>query len=115
MENDGHSMAMFALRSHLVRVLTPGLRHLAARPLHIVTLPPFTAESLKDGTVAGLEKSVGQSVEADEPVINIDTDKVNVVVCSDRPGTIVQFFVKEEDIVRPGDRLFSVALKFPIP
>ena len=43
---------------------------------------PVLGESITEATVAKLLKNKGDSVEADEPVVELETDKVNLEVPS---------------------------------
>lgn len=51
---------------------------------------------------------VGDTVKADDTVLEIETDKVSMPVQSPQDGKIVQFFVKDGDVVKAGQDLFSV-------
>lgn len=42
---------------------------------------PQMAESISEGTLKAWSKQVGDSVEADEEVATIETDKVNLLFC----------------------------------
>lgn len=64
-------------------------------------------ESISDGTLAKLLKNPGDKVEVDEPIAQIETDKVTIDVTSPEAGVIQKFVAKEGDTVEPG---FKVAI-----
>ncbi|KAK6774167.1 hypothetical protein RDI58_029406 [Solanum bulbocastanum] len=83
---------------------------------------PYMGESISDGTLAKLLKNPGDKVEVDEPIAQIETDKVTIDVTSPEAGVIQkveycfntgtlhflpQFVAKEGDTVEPG---FKVAI-----
>ena len=63
-----------------------------------VTLPQM-GESVTEGTVLEWHKQEGDSVEADEPLVEISTDKVDADVPSPATGTVVKIHVAEGDTV----------------
>ena len=58
-------------------------------------------DSITEGTIAAVEKGVGDSVSVDEIVAIIDTDKVSVEVRADAAG-IEEIFVAEDENVEVG-------------
>ncbi|KAL9255104.1 hypothetical protein AKJ16_DCAP00428 [Drosera capensis] len=68
---------------------------------------PFMGESITDGTLATFLKQPGDHVEADEPIAQIETDKVTIDVVSPEAGVIKEFLAKEGDTVEPG---FKIAI-----
>ncbi len=52
-----------------------------------VTLPAL-GESVTEGTVSRWLKAVGDTVEADEPLLEVSTDKVDTEVPSPASGTL---------------------------
>lgn len=63
---------------------------------------PFMGESISDGTLATFLKKPGDRVELDEPIAQIETDKVTIDVASPEAGVIQEFVAKEGDTVEPG-------------
>ncbi|KVI10321.1 2-oxoacid dehydrogenase acyltransferase, catalytic domain-containing protein [Cynara cardunculus var. scolymus] len=49
---------------------------------------PFMGESISDGTLATFLKKVGDRVEVDEPIAQVETDKVTIDVASPEAGII---------------------------
>ncbi|CAN6244455.1 unnamed protein product [Urochloa humidicola] len=75
---------------------------------------PFMGESVTDGTIANFLKKPGDRVEADEPIAQIETDKVTIDVASPEAGVIEKFIVSEGDTVTPGTKV-AVISKSAIP
>jgi 2-oxoglutarate dehydrogenase E2 component (dihydrolipoamide succinyltransferase) len=59
-------------------------------------------ESITEGTVSKWLKSVGQSVERDEPILEISTDKVDAEIPAPAAGMIVSIEVEEGETVEVG-------------
>lgn len=60
---------------------------------------PVFPESVADGTVATWHKQPGESVERDELLVDIETDKVVLEVVAQNPGVIKEIFKFEGDTV----------------
>jgi acetyl-CoA carboxylase biotin carboxyl carrier protein len=54
------------------------------------------------GKVWKLERQVGQLVEVDEPVMIVESMKMEIPVCSEEAGTIAELLVAEGDAVEDG-------------
>ena len=65
-------------------------------------LVPSLGESITEATVSKWLKQVGEHVDADEPLVELETDKVNVEVPSPLAGTLSSISVKEGDSVEVG-------------
>ncbi|WP_304512014.1 biotin/lipoyl-containing protein, partial [Demequina soli] len=66
-----------------------------------VTLPAL-GESVTEGTVTRWLKAVGDSVEADEPLLEVSTDKVDTEVPSPFAGVVTEILVPEDEIAEVG-------------
>ena len=66
-----------------------------------VTLPEL-GESVTEGTVTTWLKNVGDTVEVDEPLLEISTDKVDTEIPSPVAGTILEIKVEEDETVEVG-------------
>jgi len=66
-------------------------------------------ESITEGTVVSFLKGVGDYVEMDEPVVQIETDKVTVDVPSPQSGILTSFLAEEDENVEVGQVLFTLA------
>ena len=69
---------------------------------------PALGESITEATVSKWLKSVGEEVDSDEPIVELETDKVNVEVPSPSSGVLEKISVKEGDTVEVGALLGSV-------
>ena len=69
---------------------------------------PVLGESITEATVAKWLKNVGDTVEADEPVVELETDKVNLEVPSPVSGTVGDIKFKDGDVVEVGEVLGSI-------
>ena len=63
---------------------------------------PQMGESIAEGTVSKWLKSVGDTVERDEPILEISTDKVDAEIPSPQAGTLVEVKVQEGETVEVG-------------
>lgn len=54
------------------------------------------------GKVWKIEASVGSRVDADEPMMIIESMKMEIPVCSEEGGTVVELLVAEGDSVEDG-------------
>ena len=71
-------------------------------------LVPVLGESITEATVAKWLKNVGDTVEADEAVVELETDKVNLEVPSPISGTVGDIKFKDGDVVKVGTVLGSI-------
>ena len=71
-------------------------------------LVPSLGESVTEATVSRWLKQVGEKVDSDEPLVELETDKVNVEVPSPLTGTLSSIKVKEGDTVEVGALLGEV-------
>ena len=69
---------------------------------------PTLGESVTEATVSKWLKSVGENVDSDEPLVELETDKVNVEVPSPLSGVLEKINVKEGQTVEVGALLGSV-------
>ena len=63
---------------------------------------PTLGESVTEATVSKWLKSQGEKVTADEPIVELETDKVNVEVPSPSNGVLEKISVKEGQTVNVG-------------
>ena len=69
-----------------------------------VTLPAL-GESVTEGTITRWLKQVGDSVETDEPLLEVSTDKVDTEIPSPTSGTLLEIKVGEDETVEVGAEL----------
>ncbi len=72
---------------------------------------PALGESVTEATVSKWLKTIGDKVDSDEPVVELETDKVNVEVPSPSDGVLENISVKEGDTVEVGALLGSIGAK----
>ena len=65
-------------------------------------LVPSLGESVTEATVSKWLKQVGEKVDSEEPLVELETDKVNVEVPSPLTGTLSSIKAKEGDTVEIG-------------
>ena len=70
---------------------------------------PTLGESVTEATVSRWLKAVGENVDSDEPLVELETDKVNIEVPSPLSGTLEKIDVKEGQTVEVGTLLGSVS------
>lgn len=70
---------------------------------------PFMGESITDGTLATFLKKPGDKVSVDEPIAQIETDKVTIDVVSPEAGIIEKFVAQEGDTVTPGTKVALIS------
>ena len=63
---------------------------------------PELGESVTEGTITQWLKSVGDTVEVDEPLLEVSTDKVDTEIPSPVAGTIVEILAEEDDTIEVG-------------
>lgn len=64
---------------------------------------PELGESVTEGTITSWLKKVGDTIEADEALLEVSTDKVDTEVPSPVAGTIIEILAEEDDTVDVGD------------
>jgi len=72
-------------------------------------LVPVLGESITEATVAKWLKNQGDSVKADEPIVELETDKVNLEVPSPIDGILSEVNSKDGDVVEVGALLGSIS------
>ncbi|MDC1033283.1 2-oxoglutarate dehydrogenase complex dihydrolipoyllysine-residue succinyltransferase [Candidatus Pelagibacter sp.] len=72
-------------------------------------LVPILGESITEATVSKWLKNEGDTVEADEPIVELETDKVNLEVPSPVNGILSKINTKDGTVVEVGALLGSVS------
>jgi len=70
---------------------------------------PTLGESVTEATVAQILKKEGEAVGADEPIVELETDKVSVEVPAPVAGTVASLAVKEGDTLEVGALIGAIA------
>ena len=76
---------------------------------------PALGESVTEGTVSSWLKAVGDTVEADEPLLEVATDKVDTEVPSPASGVLLEIRVPEDETVEVGTVLAIVGAPSAAP
>ncbi|WP_338071675.1 biotin/lipoyl-containing protein, partial [Actinomyces denticolens] len=63
---------------------------------------PALGESVTEGTVSSWLKAVGDTVTADEPLVEVATDKVDTEVPAPASGVLLEIRVPEDETVEVG-------------
>ncbi|MBV9323308.1 MAG: 2-oxoglutarate dehydrogenase complex dihydrolipoyllysine-residue succinyltransferase [Chloroflexi bacterium] len=69
---------------------------------------PVLGESIVEATLGTWLKREGEAVEAGEPLVQLETEKVNVDVAADQSGVLGSVAAHEGDTVHPGDVLATI-------
>lgn len=70
---------------------------------------PALGESVTEGTVTRWLKQEGETVEVDEPLLEVSTDKVDTEIPSPVAGTLQRIVVAEDETVQVGAELAVIA------
>src|SRR3954466_7270805 len=81
---------------------------MATRTTVQITLPAM-GESVTEGTVLEWRKEVGDHVEADEPIVDVSTDKVDAEVPAPASGTLTAIHVQADETVAGGAVLGEIS------
>ncbi|MBT2455987.1 2-oxo acid dehydrogenase subunit E2 [Streptomyces sp. ISL-86] len=76
---------------------------------------PALGESVTEGTVTRWLKQVGESVEADEPLLEVSTDKVDTEIPAPVSGTLLEILVGEDETTEVGARLAVIGVAGAAP
>ena len=76
---------------------------------------PKMGESIIEATILKWVKNVGDSVEADETILEIATDKVDSEVPSPTAGVITEIMYQEDDVVEVGKVLAMISTDGEMP
>ena len=71
-------------------------------------LVPILGESITEATVLKWLKNQGESIKVDEPIVELETDKVNVEVPSPTSGVLGTIAVNEGETVNVGSLLGTI-------
>ncbi|MFC5724651.1 biotin/lipoyl-containing protein, partial [Streptomyces gamaensis] len=66
---------------------------------------PALGESVTEGTVTRWLKEVGETVEADEPLLEVSTDKVDTEIPAPASGVLLEIVVGEDETAEVGAKL----------
>src|SRR5687767_10443046 len=69
---------------------------------------PAMGDSVSEGTILEWHKQEGETVSADETIVEISTDKVDAEVPSPVSGTVVKIYAGEGDTITVGTLLAEI-------
>ena len=81
---------------------------MATRATTVQISMPQMGESVTEGTVLGWLKQVGDRVEADEPLVEVSTDKVDAEVPAPASGTLIKILAEPDSTVQVGEVLGEI-------
>jgi pyruvate dehydrogenase E2 component (dihydrolipoamide acetyltransferase) len=67
---------------------------------------PDLAEGMVEGEIVGWLVATGDTVTAEQPMVEVMTDKATVVISSPRPGTVLELGFQSGDLAPVGTTLF---------
>ncbi len=76
-------------------------------------LMPALGESVTEGTVTRWLKAAGDQISADEPLLEVSTDKVDTEIPAPASGVLGPILVAEDETVAVGAQLTSIAATAP--
>lgn len=76
---------------------------------------PKMGESVAEATITNWLKEVGDAIDADEPVLEIATDKVDSEVPSEVEGTLVEKLFEADDVVQVGQTIAIIETEGEVP
>ncbi len=82
---------------------TPAAQGAASDATEVVL--PALGESVTEGTISRWLKEVGEEVEADEPLLEVSTDKVDTEIPSPASGVLLEIKVNEDEVAQVGQVL----------
>src|SRR5207253_6524519 len=89
--------------------------HMAAVNTTVQVTMPAMGESVTEGTILEWRVQEGDTIAADDIIVEISTDKVDAEVPSPAGGTIVKLHVAEGDTVEVGQLLAEISTNGAAP
>src|SRR4051812_18016978 len=81
---------------------------MATRTTTVQITMPQMGESVTEGTILDWHKQVGDRVEADEPLVEVSTDKVDADVPAPAAGTLTKILAEPDETVTVGQVLGEI-------
>ncbi|MCL7765436.1 2-oxo acid dehydrogenase subunit E2 [Polaribacter sp. Z014] len=72
---------------------------------------PKMGESVAEATITSWLKEVGDTIELDEAVVEIATDKVDSEIPSEVEGTLIEILFQKDDVVAVGDTIAVIEIE----
>src|SRR4029077_5579856 len=80
----------------------------AEQTIDVVT--PAAGESVSEGTILEWRVKVGEQIKADETIVEISTDKVDIELPAPASGTVTELLVEEGETVTVGQVIARIAV-----
>src|SRR5207302_752446 len=80
----------------------------AEQIIDVVT--PAAGESVSEGTILEWHVKVGDFIKADDTIVEISTDKVDIELPSPASGTVTQILIAEGETVTVGQVIARISL-----
>src|SRR3954449_5015983 len=81
---------------------------MATRTTTVQITMPQMGESVTEGTLLEWRKQVGDRVEADEPIVEVSTDKVDAEIPAPASGTLTKILAEPDETVEVGQVLGEI-------
>jgi 2-oxoglutarate dehydrogenase E2 component (dihydrolipoamide succinyltransferase) len=78
------------------------------RPMPVEVRVPTLGESVVEATIGAWLKHEGDQVETGEPLVSLETEKVNLEVAADTAGVLGKVTAREGETVHPGDVIATI-------
>ena len=72
---------------------------------------PKMGESVAEATITSWLKEVGDTIEMDEAIVEIATDKVDSEVPSEVEGKLIEILYQQDDVVAVGETIAIIEIK----
>lgn len=76
---------------------------------------PKMGESVTEATITNWLKEVGDTIELDEPLVEVATDKVDNELPSEAEGTLVKIFFDKDEVAQVGDVIAVISADGAMP
>jgi len=76
---------------------------------------PKMGESVTEATITNWLKEVGDTVEMDEPLVEVATDKVDNELPSEAEGTLIKILFEKDDVAQVGDVIAIISTEGGAP
>lgn len=70
---------------------------------------PELGPGVKEGVIAAWRKEVGDAIEADEVILEVMTEKVNIEVQCDFAGTVTEILSQKDEVIKVGQTVARIS------
>ncbi|CAB9521674.1 residue succinyltransferase component of 2-oxoglutarate dehydrogenase complex, mitochondrial [Seminavis robusta] len=104
--NTGHDNSVVPTKIPIIRGISTATG-VCWMPIKTIEVPTM-GDSITEGTVVDLPVAPGDTVQADDVVVVLETDKVSVDVRAPEAGALVEILAEVDDVVEVGASLFRL-------